>query len=92
MQIYFYSGSLSLVPRKHLTLKEARDAKGWTQEQLEAETQRVDPASRGVNQRAISKIECGDVQDPMNSTVVLLETALGLQRGTLVFGREAVAS
>lgn len=92
MQTYDYGGNFPLVPRKHLTLKEARDAKGWTQEHLESETQRVDPAGRGVDQRAISKIERGDVADPMNSTVVLLERALGLQRGTLVFGREAMAS
>lgn len=80
------------MPRKHLTLKEARDAKGWTQERLEAETKSVDPDRKGVDQRAISKIERGEVEDPMNSTVVLLETALGVQRGTLVFGREALAS
>lgn len=80
------------VPRKHLTLKEARDARGWTQERLEAETKKVDADGSGVDQRAISKIERGAVADPMNSTVVLLETALGVQRGTLVFGSEAVAS
>lgn len=78
--------------RKHLTLKEARDAKGWTQERLEAETKRVDPDGVGVNQRAISKIERGAVDDPMNSTVVHLENALGVARGTLIFGREAMAS
>lgn len=77
--------------RKHLTLKEARDAKGWTQQQLEAETQRADPNGVGVNQRTISGIERGDAADPMNSTVVLLETALRLQRGTLVFGKQAEA-
>lgn len=76
------------MPRKHLTLKEARDAKDWTQARLEAETKRVDPSGNGVDQRAISKIECGDVSDPMNSTVVLLEKALSLARGTLVFGRQ----
>jgi transcriptional regulator with XRE-family HTH domain len=73
----------------HLTLKAARDAKGWTQEQLEAETKKVDPAGLGVDQRAISKIERGSVEDPMNSTVVHLENALGVARGTLIFGREA---
>lgn len=79
------------VPRKHLALREARLARGWTQERLETETQLVDPTGRGVDQRAISKIERCDVVDPMNSTVILLETALGVQRGTLVFGL-AVAS
>lgn len=80
------------MPRKHLTLKEARDAKGWSQERLEAATKALDERGLGVDQRNISKIERGDIEDPMNSTVVLLETALGLQRGTLVFGREAIAS
>jgi transcriptional regulator with XRE-family HTH domain len=79
------------VARKRLTLKEARDAKNWSQQRLEQETQRVDDAGVGVDQRAISKIECGAVADPMNSTVVLLEKALGLARGTLVFGKEAEA-
>lgn len=70
-----------------MTLRAARDAKGWTQEQLEA--------ASGIDQRNISKIENGDVVDPRNSTVEALEYALGLRRGTLVFGpepREAVAS
>lgn len=92
MTTYVRRRIFSGVPRKHLTLREARDAKEWTQEQLEAETQRIDPNGKGVDQRAISKIERGEVEDPMNSTVVLLETALGLQRGTLIFGREALAS
>ena len=70
---------------KHLTLKQARDAKGWTQEQLEA--------ASGVNQRSISKIERGGTFDPQNTTIIALEQALGLKRGTLIFGqREALAS
>jgi transcriptional regulator with XRE-family HTH domain len=72
-----------------MTLKEARDSRNWTQQRLEAETQRVDSDGVGIDQRAISKIERGEVSDPMNSTVVLLEKALGLQRGTLVFGKKA---
>lgn len=74
--------------RKHRTLKEVRDALGWTQERLEAETKRIDPLGVGINQRSISKIERGDVDDVMNNTVVLLETAMNVQRGTLVFGRK----
>lgn len=69
---------------KHLTLKRARKAKGWTQEELEA--------ASGVTQSAISRLERGEVPDPQNSTVDALERALALQRGTLVFGREAMAS
>ncbi len=79
------------MPVKHRTLKEVRDVLGWTQERLESETKKVDPDGVGVDQRTISKIERGDVADPMNSTVVLLEKALNLQRGTLVFGRETAA-
>lgn len=66
------------------TLKQARDEKGWTQEELAEKS--------GVDQRAISKIERGLVEDPHNSTVKELEQALGLKRGTLIFGEEAVAS
>lgn len=71
---------------KHQTLRQAREAKGWTQEQL--------AAASGINQRNISKIETGGTEDPQNSTVIALETAMDLERGTLVFGRdcEAIAS
>lgn len=75
-----------------MTLREARDAKGWTQEQLEAETRKVDANGEGVNQAHISKLERGEVTNPKNNTVVLLELALSVERGTLVFRREAIAS
>lgn len=91
MTDYAQARSVASVRRKHLTLREARDSRGWTQEELEAATKRVDLMGRGIDQRAISKIERGDVADPMNSTVVLLEMALEVPRGTLVFGREAEA-
>jgi transcriptional regulator with XRE-family HTH domain len=68
---------------KRLTLHEARAAKDWTQEQLEA--------ASGVDQRNISKIERGEITDPRSSTVEALERALGLRRGTLVFGQRAEA-
>jgi transcriptional regulator with XRE-family HTH domain len=66
----------------HKTLKQARDAKGWTQEQLAAKS--------GVDQRVISKIERGAVGDVMNSTAAALEEALGVKRGTLAFGAAAL--
>lgn len=69
---------------KHLTLRQARLGKGWTQEELERRS--------GVPQARISAIESGETQDPQNRTVKALEGALGIRRGTLVFGREAVAS
>lgn len=64
------------------TLKQARDAKGWTQEQLAHRS--------GIDQRVISKIERGAVGDVMNSTAAALEAALGLKRGTLAFGAAAL--
>lgn len=82
---------------RYLTLKQARDAKGWSQEELEAATAALaatEPDRYGVcDQQNISKIELGRIVDPRNKTVAALETALGLRRGTLVFGvrREAVA-
>lgn len=74
---------------KRLTLKEAREKRRWTQEQLEAAT-----AARGnqVDQQNISKIEKGTIADPRNSTVEALELALEVARGTLIFGRESSAA
>jgi transcriptional regulator with XRE-family HTH domain len=66
-----------------ITLRQARKKKRLTQQKLAAKS--------GVNQRAISKIEVGKVQDPHNRTVAALEDALGLKRGSLVFGDEASA-
>jgi transcriptional regulator with XRE-family HTH domain len=69
-----------------LTLKQARKAKGWTQKQLEA--------ASGIQQGTISRLERRSAElFPAYTTVYALEDALGLKRGTLVFGqREAVAS
>ncbi len=67
-----------------MTLRSARDAKRWTQERLEE--------ASGVSQGTISKLERGEIDDPQKSTADALEDALSLQRGTLVFGREALAS
>lgn len=68
----------------HKTLKQAREDKGWTQQQLAERS--------GIEQQVISKIELGKTDDPQNSTAKALEQALGLKRGTLVFGEEALAS
>jgi transcriptional regulator with XRE-family HTH domain len=65
-----------------LTLKDARDARAWSQQRLEDETAQL---GLKVDQRNISKIESGVIEDPSNSTVEVLELALGLSRGTLVF-------
>lgn len=69
---------------KSMTLKEARTKRGFTQEQLSA--------AAGVDQSVISRIERGENANPSHETVTKLEAALGLRRGTLVFGREALAS
>lgn len=74
---------------KRVGLREAREARGWTQAQLADETRRIDDKGQGVNQTHISKIERRGVVDPKNSTVELLELALRVERGTLVFGPPA---
>ena len=66
---------------KHMTLREARDAKGWTQATLSHRS--------GVPQSRIAEIETGKTRDPQNRTVKALEEALGLRRGTLVFEEAA---
>lgn len=72
--------------RRHQTLREARRARGLTQQQL--------AKLSGIEQQVISKIERGGVEDPQNRTVKALEEALRVRRGTLVFGSqmEALAS
>ncbi len=72
-----------LQPVKQMTLRKAREKRGWTQEQLED--------ASGVDQGVISRLERGESANPTNDTVVKLETALGLERGTLVFGNHIKA-
>jgi transcriptional regulator with XRE-family HTH domain len=70
---------------KQLTVKEARDAKNWTQEELAERA--------GLNKGTVSRLESGEITNPSNATVARLELALRLRRGTLVFGEmEARAS
>lgn len=67
-----------------LTLKQARKKRNLTFAQLAAKS--------GVHKATVARIERGEVR-PMHETVVELEAALGLKRGTLVFDQpEAVAS
>jgi transcriptional regulator with XRE-family HTH domain len=65
---------------KRMTLKAARLARQWTQDQLAAES--------GVSQASIVKYERDADADPAVSVVDKLENALGLRRGTLIFGRQ----
>jgi transcriptional regulator with XRE-family HTH domain len=59
-----------------MQLREARDEKGWTLEVLAQKS--------GVNKSTISRLERGQTL-PMHDTVMALEKALGLKRGTLKF-------
>lgn len=63
---------------KQLDLKTARDAKDWTMDELAARS--------GVSKATISRIESGEIANPSNDTVVALEAALKVRRGTLIFG------
>lgn len=62
-----------------MTLRAAREWRRWTQEELEERS--------GVPQPTISKLERGEVVNPGHHTVVKLEVALRLKRGTLIFGQ-----
>lgn len=66
---------------KPMTLREARDRRKWTQEQLED--------ASGVDQGVISRLERGTSANPTFDTVRKLEEALRLRPGTLIFGHSA---
>ena len=66
-----------------MALREARERRGWTQEQLQA--------ASGVDQGVISRLERGESVNPTLETIKKLESALKLRRGTLVFGADAEA-
>lgn len=59
-----------------LTLKEARERKGWSLAEVEAKT--------GLNKSTISRIERGLVR-PSHDTVLALQDAFKLRAGALVF-------
>lgn len=65
-----------------VSLKEARDRRKWTQQDLADRS--------GVDISTISRIESGATTNPSNATAAAIELALGLKRGTLVFGDQAV--
>lgn len=64
-----------------MTLRTARERKGWTQEQL--------AAAAHLRQSQVSKLERTPTCNPKLATVRKLESALGLRAGTLLFGEEA---
>ena len=65
-----------------LTLKQARQKRKLTFAQLAAKC--------GVHKATVARIERGEVE-PMHTTVIALEDALELKRGSLVFAQRAVA-
>jgi transcriptional regulator with XRE-family HTH domain len=66
------------------TLSAARKRRGLTPEQLAREAS-LHPAT-------VYRLEAGTTANPSHATVAALEDALGLRRGSLVFGEQAVAS
>jgi hypothetical protein len=68
---------------KTIYLRTAREQKGWTQEQLEAETARL---GAKVPQAIISKLENQPQARALFTTVVSLADALGLEPRSLRFG------
>ena len=71
-----------IVLRMQLTLKEARDLKGWSLDRLAEES--------GFNKSTLSRLERGETE-PLLSTAQKLEDVFGLKRGTLKFP-QALAS
>ena len=65
------------------TLSAARKDRSLSVEQLAERS--------GVGRATLYRLESGETPDPAWSTVCALEDALGLKRGTLVFGQEAEA-
>lgn len=65
-----------------MTLKEARQRRRLTVDQL--------ADLSGVGRATLYRLESGETPDPALSTVVAIERALKLRRGSLVFGAEAL--
>lgn len=67
-----------------MTLREARRSRGWTQEQLAAES--------GVDQTTISRLETTSNPNPTLETAERLATALGIAPSRLRFAKPSTAS
>lgn len=65
-----------------LTLKEARERREWTPDELAARA--------SVSRATVYRIEAGEIANPLNDTVTKLEETLKLKRGTLVFGAQVM--
>ncbi len=66
-----------------LTLRAAREKKDWTLDELSD--------ASGINKSTISRLERSETQ-PRHDTVNVLEDALGLKRGTLIFRQRESAA
>ena len=66
---------------KRLTLKAAREKRKWRRAQV--------ARLSGLAKTTVNRIESGFTANPSYDTVVALEKALELERGTLVFGSPA---
>lgn len=66
-----------------VTLRAARDKKGWSVDRLAAESR--------VHKATIYRLESGE-NLPTYGTVTALETALGLKRGSLTFSQERISA
>jgi transcriptional regulator with XRE-family HTH domain len=60
------------------TIRELRESKGWTQQELADKT--------GVSRQTISKLENGHELDPRKSTLLLLAMAFGIDPQELMNG------
>lgn len=65
---------------ERITLKAARERAGLGLRELALKS--------GVGQATVSRLENGVITNPQRDTEMALEQALGLERGSLVFGNE----
>jgi len=62
----------------NIDLRTAREKRGWDRQTL--------AKAAGVANSTVGRIESGEIINPSSWTVACLEQALGLRRGTLLFG------
>lgn len=75
-----YTEACNLLGVKSLTIRQARQRRRWTQEQLAAAT--------GIKQGVISRLETGAIANPSMLTMTRLADALGVDVRTLRFGQQ----
>lgn len=65
-----------------MTLRKALERMEWTPDELAARA--------SVSRATVYRLQAGEVTNPSNDTVLKLEQALKLRRGTLVFGDQVM--